>query len=281
MSKVGLAMFVTAYTIDIVTLAREAERLGFESLWLPEHPVIPVEFSTPFAGGGPLPDFYRHTLDPFVALAAAAVATEKLLLGTGICLVPERNPIHTAKLVASVDQISGGRFQFGIGAGWLREESEVLGVDFPRRWSQTRDHVLAMKALWSQQPTAYKGRYAEFPALWCEPNPVQRPHPPIHIAGQLERSAERVADYGDGWFPQGGAVDPAAAEAGRRRIEDLFRERGRDPATLTVSIFRTPYERAANQAYFDAGADRAIHILPSEPADKIVPMLEKLAEKVL
>jgi probable F420-dependent oxidoreductase len=279
--KVGIAMFVTAYSIDIVTLAKRAEALGFESLWVPEHPLIPVDMKTPFPSGGPLPEFYKHTLDPFVGLAAAAGATEKLVLGTGICLVPERNPLLTAKEVATVDLVSGGRFEFGIGAGWLREESELLGVDFPRRWSQTKEYILAMKALWADDHAGFAGRFITFPEVWCHPKPVQKPHPPILIAGELEKAAERVADYGDGWFPRGRAVDPPALEAGRKKIEGLFKERGRDPGTLTVSLFGAPPDKESNRRFADAGMDRAIHMLPTEGADSIVPRLEQMAADLL
>lgn len=281
MGKVGLSMFVTSYSLDVVTLAREAERLGFDSLWLPEHPVIPEKVETPFLSGGPIPEFYRHTIDPFVGLAAAAAATKTLLLGNGICLLPERNPLFTAKEAATVDLISGGRYQLGIGAGWLREESELLGVDFPHRWSQTRDFALALKALWSDKPTAYEGKYIKFPPLWCEPNPVQRPHPPIHIAGELKYAAQRVAEYGDGWFPRGPNALPPAVEEGRKRIEGLLRERGRAPSALTVSIYRSDPDKTLIHSYFDAGADRVILILPSQPGEKVLPLMEQWAAQLL
>ena len=281
--NVGLTIFVTSYTIDIVSLARHAERLGFESLFVPEHPIIPADMKTPWPGGkdGVLPDWYKRTIDPFVGLAAAAGATKKLKLGTGICLVPERDPLYTAKEVATLDHVSNGRFLFGIGAGWLKEESDVFKVDFPRRWTQTRDHILAMKALWKDELSEYHGKYVQFPKLWCHPKPVQKPHPPILIAGELEKSAERVADYGDGWFPRGRAIDAAGVEAGRKKIEKLFRERGRDPKTLTVSAFAAPPDKTNNRQFFDAGADRVIHLLPSEPEAKVLPLMEKWAAELL
>ena len=279
--KIAIGMFVTGYSIGIVTLAEKAEALGFESLWVPEHPIIPVEMTTPFSGGGPLPEQYKHLLDPFVGLAAAAGATEKLRLGTGICLIPERNAIITAKQVATLDQVSGGRFEFGVGAGWLREETEIFGGDFPRRWSQTREHVMAMKALWGEEEAEFKGKYVEFPKVLCSPKPVQKPHPPILIAGELEKAASRVAEYGDGWFPRGRYSTPRSLAAGRRKIEELYRERGRDASTLTVSLFGAPAEKESNRAYADAGADRAIHLLPTEGEDTIVPMLEQMAADLL
>lgn len=279
--KVAICMFVTDYTIDIVTLAKRAEALGFESLWVPEHPIIPAQMTTPFAGGGPLPEQYKHLLDPFVGLAAAAGATERLRLGTGICLIPERAPIITAKEVATLDLISGGRFEFGIGAGWLREETELLGGDFPRRWTQTREHIMAMKALWAEGEGEFSGKYVKFPKLWCSPKPVQKPHPPILIAGELEKAASRVAEYGDGWFPRARNSTPESLKAGRRKIEALYKEQGRDASTLTVSLFGAPAEKESNRAYADAGAHRVIHMLPPEGESAILPMLEQMAADLL
>ena len=279
--KVAIGMFVTGYSVDVVTLAKRAEALGFESLWVPEHPVIPVHMTTPFSGGGPLPEQYKHLLDPLVGLAAAAGATEKLRLGTGICLIPERNPIITAKEVATLDLVSNGRFEFGIGAGWLKEETELLGGDFPRRWTQTREHILAMKALWAEGEAEFHGKYVDFPKLWCSPKPVQKPNPPILIAGELEKAASRVAEYGDGWFPRGRNSTPQSLEEGRRKIEGLYKERGRDTSSLTVSLFGATAEKESNRAYGDAGADRVIHMLPSEGEETILPMLEKMAADLL
>lgn len=281
--KVGIVMFVTAYSIDIVTLARKAEALGFESLFIPEHPVIPAERATPWPGSadGVLPDYYKHTLDPFVALGAAAVATERLQIGTGICLVPERNPLLTAKEVATVDRISGGRFHFGVGAGWLREESELFGVDFPRRWAQTGDYVKAMQACWTSEPAEYHGPYADFPAVHVEPKPVQKPYPPVLIAGEGDKAAARIAEYGDGWIPRGRSIDPDGLAAGRKRVEQALRDAGRDTGRLTVSLFGAPQDRESNRRFFDAGADRVLHMLPTEDEASATARLEQLARDVL
>jgi probable F420-dependent oxidoreductase len=281
MSKFGLTMFVTADTIDVVTLARRAEALGFDSLFLPEHPLIPVKMDTPFGGGGPLPEWYKRTLDPFCALSAAAAATTRLRLGTAICLVPERNPLHTAKEVASVDRLSRGRFEFGVGAGWLREESELLGVDFPRRWTQTQDYVLAMKACWGPHPSEYHGKYADFPAIWSEPKPVQRPHPPVLIAGEGPGVARRVAEFGDGWLPRWRGVQPKDVEAGRKRIGQAMQERGRDPAALRVSMFGGQPDKQKAADFFNAGAERVILMMPSEDEPKSLARLEEWAGLLL
>jgi probable F420-dependent oxidoreductase len=279
--NIGLMMFATEESLDLPAMARQAEALGFESLWLPEHPMIPVGFKTRYPGQGEMPEYYKHMPDPFVALAAAAGATTRLKLGTAISLVPERDPIHAAKQVATLDLVSGGRFLFGIGAGWLREESEAMGVDFPRRWSQTREHVLAMKALWTQPEASYHGRYVNFPPLWSYPKPVQKPHPPILIGGELDQAAARVAEYGDGWLPRHIATNPAGIEAGRRKIEALFRERGRDPSRLDVTLFGCRRDRAEIQRFRDAGVTRILFVLYPEAPQATLERMERLAEVAL
>ena len=277
--NVGL---VTAFAgrdlLDLVTLARRAEALGYDSLWLPEHAAIPVEVATPLPSGTASLEGYKHVPDPFVGLAAAAGATTTLKLGTAVCLVPQRNPIVTAKEVATLDLVSGGRFHFGIGAGWLREESELLGVDFPRRWAQTREYVLAMKALWTEEPASFQGEYVNFPPLWSYPKPVQQPHPPILIGGMRDKAFERVADYGDGWLPLNtGTATPRDIETGRQRIEALFRERGRDPARLDVTLFGCRAERDEMRRWFDAGVTRILYVLRSESPAGALERIERLA----
>jgi len=279
--KIGVTMFCTASTIGIVKLAQEAEALGFESLFVPEHPAIPVKRETPWPGGGELPEFYKHTVDPFVALMAAAASTRKLRVGTAICLLPQRDPIVTAKQVATLDLISGGRFEFGVGAGWLTEEMNLFGVDVAHRWGQTKDHVLAMKALWSGDTSEYHGKYVDFPALWCHPKPVQKPHPPVLIAGEGEHVARRVAAYGDGWIPRGRRFTPQDVEAGRKRIEAAMKSAGRKPSGFTVSLFAPPPERALLQQFGSAGCDRAILMMPSEDEAKSVSLLRKWAAELL
>ena len=290
--KVGICLLMTDYGFDVTALARKVEALGFESLWAPEHGAIPVDFKTdvPRSEEEGVPIIYQHghinhIMDPFVWLAAAAAATESLTLGTGICLVPERDPIHTAKQVASLDRLSGGRFLFGIGAGWLRGESELFGVDFPRRWSQTRDYVLAMKALWGSEISEYKGEYVSFPPLVCSPKPLQAPHPPILIAGEGDKCIERILEYGNGWVPRvrhtSQYSDPATLEAARKRFEALFAERGRDPAGFTVTAWDAPPDRALNRSYIDAGAERVVHIVITADEAAAHRQLEEIAAAVL
>ena len=280
-AKVGLMTFATANGLDFVELARRAEALGFESLWVPEHPVIPVHFTTPFPGGGELPEYYKHMPDPFVALAAAAGATQTLRLGTAISLVPEHDPKVLAKQVATLDLMSHGRFHFGIGAGWLREESEAMGVDFKRRWTQTREHVLAMKALWTQEQAQYAGNYVKFAPLWSYPKPVQKPHPPILIGGELDKAADRIAEYGDGWLPRFIAADPAGIESGRKRIAAKFRERGRNPDKLDITLFGCKRDRAVMRSFEDAGVTRILLVLMPEKPQETLQRMEGWAGRLL
>ncbi len=279
--KFGLMMFATEDSLDLVELARRAEALGFESLWLPEHPVIPVGFKSRFPGRGEMPEYYKHMPDPFVALAAAAGATKTLRLGTAISLIPEHDPKVLAKQIATLDLMSHGRFTLGVGAGWLKEESEVMGVEFKRRWAQTREHVLAMQALWTRDEAEFSGEYVKFPPLWSWPKPVQKPHPPILIGGELDKAAERIAEYGNGWLPRYIAADPAAIEAGRRRIAALFRERDRDPDALDVTLFGCKTDRAVMRSYAAAGVTRILFALFPEPPQETLRRMEELASQVL
>ncbi len=229
--KLGVAFFSADYAVDPATLARMVEERGFESLHLPEHTHIPASRETPYPPGGELPKEYSHTYDPFVALAAAATATEKLRLATGICLVIERDPIVTAKEVASLDQLSGGRFLFGIGAGWNREEMENHGTDPKRRFSVMRERVEAMKAIWTEEEASYHGEHVGFDRIWSWPKPAQKPHPPVLVGGNGEKVLERVVAFGDEWMPnRANGLADRIAELGR-----LAEEAGRDPIPVTLS----------------------------------------------
>jgi probable F420-dependent oxidoreductase len=222
----GLAHFLTDYGMQPADLARNAEERGFESLFLPEHTHIPVSRRTPYPGGGELPPEYSHTLDPFAALAAAATATERLKLGTGVCLVIERDPIVTAKEVATVDHISGGRFLFGVGAGWNREEMENHGTDPDTRFRRMRESIEAMKAIWTQDEAEYHGRIIDFDPIWCWPKPVQKPHPPVLVGGLGEKVLDRVIAYGDEWIPNRVLSESrSSGGARRRRAARAFRSR--------------------------------------------------------
>jgi len=279
--QVGIAMFVTDYSIDIVSLAQKAEACGFDSVWLPEHPIIPVQTTTPFPGAadGVIPPYYAHAMDPFVALAAAAAVTSRIKLGTGICLVPERNPLHTAKEIATLDQLSGGRFIFGIGAGWLKEETEIFGANFPRRWSVTREAVLAMKALWTQDEAEFHGTFIDFPPVKSYPKPIQKPHPPILLGGAAKNVLQRVVAYGGGWMPT--RMSPERLQENRNRLNELATAAGRDPATLPIRVFGAPNDADAKKRYEDAGAQAMVILLPPTKPDAAVRILEDTAQRLV
>ena len=291
MTNVGICLLMTQHDFDIVGLARKVEELGFGSLWAPEHGVVPADFSVGAAGAASgAPSVYadgriNQIIDPLVFLAAAAGATKSVRLGTGICLVPERNPIRLAKEVATLDLVSGGRFVFGIGAGWLQGEAEVLGADFPRRWAQTKEYVNAMKELWTNPVSEFHGRWVDFPPIICDPKPVQKPHPPVMIGGELARAAQRVADYGDGWLPRARTTsayhDPSRLPEARRQIEELYRANGRDPSQLNITMWDAPPDREQNRRFLDAGADHIVHMLTTRDERSTLEALERVAEAAL
>jgi len=260
--KIGLQLPFTALSPNPAAFARIAEALGFESFWIPEHPIFPVNAKTPFPlTNGPAPEIYSRLCDPFVALSMAAAATTRIKVATGICLVPERNAIVTAKQVATIDAFSGGRFLFGIGAGWLREESELLGVDFPRRWAQTAEYIAAMRELWSKDEATFDGNYVKFNPVRCNPKPVQQPGPPVLIGSIDKNALKRVANWADGWYPNRVPHDYVKVKADELRREcDAV---GRDFAELDISAFGLiEGDRSAVQKglenYREAGAGRFV-----------------------
>ena len=256
MLDIGGAMFFTDYSMAPGMLAQALEERGFESMWAPEHSHIPTSRRSPFQGGGDLPKQYYDVMDPFVTLSAAAAVTKKIKLGTGVCLVIQRDTIQTAKLVASVDQISGGRFLFGIGAGWLREETELMGGDFDHRWTQTRESILAMKELWTKPQAEFHGKYYNFPLVKSFPKPAQKPHPPVLLGGDAPRVLERIVAWGDGWLPN--RVTPEQLRERRATLDRLAREAGRDPAAISISVHGQPADRDLIRRFHDAGATRVI-----------------------
>src|SRR5438105_7114393 len=228
--RVGLYYFPTDYGIEIRELARAAEERGFESLFLPEHTHIPKSRRTPYPGGGELPKAYSHTHDPFVALSFAAAATRTILLGTGICLSPQRDPIVTAKCVASLDQLSNGRFIFGIGGGWNVDEMENHGARYETRFKLLRERVMAMKALWTQEEAAFHGEMVNFDPVWFYPKPAQRPHPPILPGGESDYTLRRIVEYCDGWIPR--PVGDFTAKSAVQRLRRMAESKGRDSKSL-------------------------------------------------
>ena len=271
----GLTIFPTEDSAQPVELAREAEARGFESLWFPEHTHIPVSRETPYPAGGDLPAEYSQIYDPFVALTAAAAVTEKLLVGTGICLIVERDPITTAKEVATVDRISGGRFQFGVGAGWNLEEMRNHGTDPERRFKLMRERIEAMKEIWTKEEASYEGELVSFGPIWSWPKPVQKPHPPILMGGNSDGALRRAVKLADGWLPNPETRMSALAE----RIAELQRlagEAGREP--LPITFYGVKPDPESLGRYADAGVSRSVFYLPSLPLAELEPMLDGYAQ---
>jgi probable F420-dependent oxidoreductase len=271
--NIGCYMFVTDYSTPIVELARAVEERGFESLFVPEHTHIPTSRRSPWAGGPELPRHYSHTLDPFVSLAAAATVTTKLRVGTGICLLTEHDPIVTAKEVATLDLISNGRFELGIGAGWNAEEMGHHGTAFDTRFRVMVERAKAMQAIWTQDEASFDGEFTSFEPIWSWPKPVQKPHPPILLGGETKHTLRRIMDFCDGWFPR--ARDGFEPEKEMVRLRAAADEAGRDIKTVSTSIFGAPPEPAYLDRCRAAGIDRALLALPSERSDTIMPLLDK------
>ncbi len=273
MTQFALSMFPTDYAIQPIELAVETEKRGFESLWFPEHTHIPASRKTPFPGGTELPKEYWHTHDPFVALGAAAAATKSLKLGTGVCLVIERDPITLAKEVASLDMISGGRVLFGIGAGWNVEEMENHGAQARRKWKIVREKILAMREIWTKEAAEFHGEFVNFDPIWSYPKPVQPGGPPILLGSQSKRVFERAAEYCDGWLPInfprydfGGGV---------KQLRDAEKKFGRKQ--LSLSLFGAPSKDDDIKRFLDLGFERMIFPLPPAPRDTVLPLMDKYA----
>jgi len=272
MMKFGVAIFPTDYAISMSELAPAAEQLGFESLWVAEHTHIPTSRESPWPGGAELPKHYWHTLDPFIALTQAALASKTIRVATGICLLTERDPIHAAKQAASVDFVSNGRFIFGIGAGWNREEMADHGTSFGTRWKLMRERAEAIKAIWTDDPAEYHGDMVDFGPMWSWPKPIQKPHPPIVLGGSGAKILERVVRYGDGWMPNRGDVFERIPE-----LERMAREAGRNPIPVTYypKAVAEEIERCAK-----AGIDRCIWYVPPDGRDAALRRLEELGAMV-
>jgi probable F420-dependent oxidoreductase len=275
---VGVFYFPTAYGIEMGELARGLEARGLESLFLCEHTHIPLSRRSPFPSGGELPNRYKHSYDPFVSLSFAAAVTRSLKLGTGICLVPQRDPIVTAKAVATLDRLSNGRFIFGVGGGWNADEMENHGTRYEDRFKLLRERVLAMKALWTEEEASFHGSYVNFDPVWSYPKPLQRPHPPILLGGETDHTLKRVMDYCDGWFPRGGP-DFDAAEA-VRRLKDAAAQAGRNFDAMSITVFRAPPDAETLRRYADAGITRVLLDVPDAGRDDVLPLLDTYANLV-
>ncbi|MGZ8764353.1 MAG: TIGR03619 family F420-dependent LLM class oxidoreductase [Acidimicrobiia bacterium] len=276
--RLGVTMFATDRSVDPVTLARAVEVRGLASMYLPEHTHIPVSRRTPPpTGESELRDEYKRTLDPLVALAGAAAVTERISLGTGICLVAQREPIVTAKAVATLDLLCGGRFVFGVGFGWNEDELADHGLTMRERRAVVREHMLTMRALWGDDEAAFDGEYVHLAPSWAWPKPVQRPGPPVLVGGAAgPKLFAHVVEYADGWIPIGGAGIRAALGDLRAAAEAA----GRDPATLRIVPFGSIPEPGKLEYYATLGVEEVVLNLPSAPADVVFPLLDRYAELV-
>jgi len=270
----GVSIFPTDASITPADLAVACEQRGFESLWVAEHSHIPVSRKTPFPGGGDLPKMYYDVMDPFVCLASAATVTRRLKVATGVCLLVQRDPIQTAKQVASLDRISNGRFLFGIGGGWNAEEMANHGTRFDRRFRLLRERLEAMKAIWTQEKAEYHGEFVDFDPVFAWPKPVQKPYPPVHVGGAFPAAARRAIRYGDGWVP---ILGPEVMDRQISAFREMAREAGRDPSSLEVSLYGFRVDAEHLQRARDAGADRVVFFAPPFAGDEALRWLDAAA----
>jgi probable F420-dependent oxidoreductase len=266
-------MFFTDYSMTAPELAHALEERGFESVWAPEHSHIPLSRKTPFPGGGDLPKQYYDAMDPFVVLAAAAQATKTIKLGTGVLLVQQRDVIQTAKLVASIDLVSHGRFLFGIGGGWNQDEMENHGTVYASRFKRVRESIEAMKEIWTKPAAQYHGEFVNFDAMAANPKPVHKPYPPIHVGGGFPQGARRAIRYGDGWIPtaRGDLLGMLP------KFHGMAREAGRDPASIEISSFGLTEDLERMKRLAEAGVTRVVPMFPPEKADTVLPMIDRWA----
>src|SRR5436305_265841 len=274
--QIGIAMFPTDYAIEPAELGRLVEERGLDSLWFPEHTQIPASRRTPYPAGGELPDEYFHTHDPFVALATVANATTRLRIGTGICLVIERDPIITAKEVASLDVLSGGRFLFGVGAGWNEEEMENHGTDPRRRFGLMRERIEAMQAIWTEDEAEYHGKQVDFDPIWSWPKPQQKPHPPVLVGGGGAKVLDRVLNFGDGWLPQ----PPREKDLTRRMAELRRRAEGEGRPRPIIMPFHSKSEPEFVEEMQQAGADGCVFWIRPEGRDEVEASLDRIVERL-
>ena len=278
---IGIIMFPTDKAIQPMALAKACEERGFESLWFPEHSHIPSSRQTPWGGqvgAPPLPEEYWRTHDQFVAFAACAAVTSKLRLGTGITLVAQRDPIWLAKEVASLDMISNGRFELGIGYGWCVEEMRNHKLDFKKRREILRDNMLLMRELWTKEEASYSGGHLNVEKSWAWPKPTQKPYPPIVMGGAAgPKTADHIAEFCSGWMPIGGMYD---FDGGLKQVHAACKKRGRDPAEITLGMFfaMAPAGDDPLKGLADKGVTRAIFPVPAASAEVVLPLLDKYAK---
>ncbi|HET6499184.1 MAG TPA: LLM class F420-dependent oxidoreductase [Amycolatopsis sp.] len=269
--KFGIATFVTDEGIRPASLARALEERGFDSLLLAEHSHIPLSRESPYPGGGELPRVYYRTLDPFVVLSVAASVTTNLRLGTGVALLMQRDVIHTANEVASLDLVSGGRVIFGVGAGWNREEMRNHGTDPATRGALLNEQIQALKAIWTQDAAEFHGSHVDFDPIALWPKPVQRPHPPIYVGGESPAALNRLTHYADGWMPRGGTAPEEI-----RRVMDQLATQGRE--NVPVIVFGSEKDQRVLEGYAEVGVDSVTFLLPTRSESETLTELDKLAK---
>jgi probable F420-dependent oxidoreductase len=270
--KFGGAMFFTEYSMSAMELARVLEERGFESVWAPEHSHIPVSRKTPYPGGGDLPKEYYDAMDPFVVLAAASQVTRTIKFGTGVLLVQQRDAIQTAKLVASIDQVSQGRFLFGVGGGWNQDEMENHGTVYASRFKRMRESIEAMKAIWTKSEAEYHGEFVNFDPIIARPQPVQKPFPPIHVGGAFPQGARRAIRYGDGWIPVAGRGDIGEVLP---KFAEMVREAGRDPKSIEVTLFGLGEDTDKLKRLADLGVTRVVPMFPPAKSETVLPIIDR------
>ena len=277
---IGISARASSNSLDPAQLAKRAEDLGFESFWLPEHPILPVHTTSRYGGtpDGSIPPSMGDMADALMGLARASAVTSTIKLGTSISLVPEHNPIMQAKQIATLDHFSGGRFLFGIGAGWLKEETEIMGGNFEHRWGQTREAILAMKELWTKDEAEFHGRYYDFPAVICSPKPAHKPHPPVFLGGYASNVFKRVVAWGDGWMPV--RVTEEQVKAGRASLDELAEAAGRDPDSIKLIVCNINPDKDLVRRYEDAGATRVTIPLPLDSGEGSLSEMDRIAEQV-
>ena len=278
---IGLNMAFPQSSALITEVAVLAENLGFESIWLPEHPIMPVHTNSKYGGtpDGSIPDYMSDLPDPYIMLSIASSVTKSLNLGTGISLIPERNPLILAKTISALDLYSQGRFLLGVGGGWLQEETEIMGGDFEHRWSQIKESILSMKELWTKDEASFSGHYYNFPPVKCYPKPFQTPHPPILLGGASDRVHQRVVDYADGWIPVGLTVDQV--HQGMNRLKALSEKRQRDPQSISVTVYGQPPDPSTLESWRKIGVHRAIVRLSTTREQDFIAEMNSIAEALL
>jgi probable F420-dependent oxidoreductase len=276
----GAAMFFTDYSMSPAALGRALEARGFESVWAPEHSHIPSSRATPFPQGGELPRQYYEVMDPFVSLTAAAAATKQLRIATGVCLVAQRDPIQTAKLVTSIDRISGGRFLFGVGGGWNAEEMADHGTPFAARFALMRERIAAMKAIWTEDEPEYHGELVAFAKMKSGPKPLQKPHPPVIVGGAFPYAARRALRYGDGWVPHAARPQYPDVTAFMPQFREMAAAAGRSLAEVPVTVFGVAEDRDLLARYRDRGIARVVVSLPAATAEEVLPILDRWEELI-